>query len=160
MDEVLMRIGEIAAFFQVSVKAIRIYEKMGILKPAKVDTHTGYRYYTPDQVKQLDALLELRELGFSLTEIQKLLANGVTKDRYMEALTRKKMMWQDKLSQAKDRMDAIEEIIERLHNETPPVTPHDLTEDERARVLNGLACFDLDLHDVHGRNILSETLWL
>ncbi len=45
-DEVLMRIGEIAAFFNVSVKAIRIYEKMGLLKPAKVDDKTGYRYYT------------------------------------------------------------------------------------------------------------------
>jgi hypothetical protein len=78
----------------------------------------------------------------------------------MEALTRKKMMWQDKISQAKDRISAIENIIERLQNETPPVIAHELTEDERARVLNGLACLDLDLHDVHGRNMLSETLWL
>ena len=80
MDDVLMRIGEIAAFFGVSVKALRVYEKTGILKPVKVDEKTGYRYYTADQVKQLDAILELRELGFSLLEIQKLLESIMTKE--------------------------------------------------------------------------------
>ena len=46
MDENLLRIGEIAGFFNVSVKAIRIYEKMGIIKPVKIDSKTKYRYYT------------------------------------------------------------------------------------------------------------------
>ena len=66
MEEPLMRIGEIAAFFNVSVKAIRIYEKKGILVPAKIDNDTGYRYYTADQVQTLNALLELKTLVFSL----------------------------------------------------------------------------------------------
>jgi DNA-binding transcriptional MerR regulator len=64
MDDVLMRIGEIAAFFNVSVKAMRIYEKNGHPEAVKVDAKTGYRYYSADQVRQLDALLELEGLGF------------------------------------------------------------------------------------------------
>lgn len=160
MDDVLMRIGEIAAFFNVSVKAMRVYEKMGILKPVKVDERTGYRYYSADQVKQLDALLELRELGFSLLEIGKLLEAGVTQDQYMEVLVHKKIMWQEKMSQAQDRMDTIDEVIERLKNAQPPVKLHVLTEDERASLLNRIACLDVDLHGLHGRNILSEALWL
>ena len=70
MEENLMRIGQIAAFFNVSVKAIRIYEKKGIIVPAKIDPDTGYRYYTADQVQTLAALLELKALGFSLSEIK------------------------------------------------------------------------------------------
>jgi DNA-binding transcriptional MerR regulator len=159
-DDVLMRIGEIAAFFNVSVKAMRIYEKMGILKPVKVDEKTGYRYYTADQVKQLDAILELRELGFSLTEIKSLLENGMTNDRYMEVLVHKKKMWQDRASQAQDRVDTIDEIIEKLANAKPPVKLHELTEDERAFLLSRLACIDTNLHELHSRNILSEALWL
>lgn len=50
MEEHLMKIGEIAAFFNVSVKAVRIYEKKGIIRPARIDKQTGYRYYTADQV--------------------------------------------------------------------------------------------------------------
>ena len=65
-----MRIGEIAAFYNISVKAMRVYEKMGIIKPVKIDGITNYRYYAADQVQQLDALLELKELGFSLMEIK------------------------------------------------------------------------------------------
>lgn len=160
MDSILMRIGEIAAFFGVSAKALRVYEKMGILKPEKVDEVTGYRYYAPDQVKQLDALLELRELGFSLAEIQKLLENDLKSDAYMEVLAHKKMMWQDRLAQAQDRIDAIDEVIEKLAASKPPIKLHALTEDERARILNRIACLDVSLHDVHARNILSEALWL
>lgn len=160
MDDVLMRIGEIAAFFNVSVKAMRLYEKMGILKPAKVDGQTGYRYYHADQIKQLDALLELRELGFSLLEIKELLGSGITKEQYMEVLVHKKIMWQDKLSQAQDRMDTIDEITERLASSKPAVKLHELTEDERAILLSRFTCLDIDLHEIHGRNILSEALWL
>ena len=155
-----MRIGEIAAFFSVSVKAIRIYEKMGILKPVKVDEKTGYRYYTADQVKQLDALLELRELGFSLSEIRDLLENEMSKDQYIEILVHKKTEWQEKLVQINDRIDAIDEIIESVTNSKPQVKMHELTEDERAHLLSRLACLDVNLHDVHGRNVLSEALWL
>ena len=160
MDDVLMRIGEIAAFFGVSAKALRVYEKMGILKPVKVDEKTGYRYYTADQVKQLDAILELRELGFSLLEIQKLLESIMTKEQYMEVLVHKKIMWQDKIFQAQDRIDAIDEVIEKLETSLPPVKLHELTEDERAALLNRIACLDVSLHDLHGRNILTEALWL
>lgn len=160
MDDVLMRIGEIAAFFNVSVKAMRVYEKMGILKPVKVDENTGYRYYSADQVKQLDALLELRELGFSLAEIKRLLEDGMTPEQYMKVLVRKKTMWQERLSQAQDRMDTIDEIIEKLTSAKPPVKLHELSEDERAHLLSRLACLDVNLHELHGRNLLSEALWL
>ena len=160
MDDALMRIGEVAAFFGVSVKAMRIYEKMGILKPVRVDEKTGYRYYTADQVKELDALLELRELGFSLNEIRNLLENNITKEKYMEILAHKKFMWQEKLIQTQNRIDAIDEVIENLKTSKPPVKLHMLTDDERAALLNRIACVDVDLHNLHGRNVLSEALWL
>lgn len=45
MKDDLMLIGEIADFFGISRKAIRLYEKKGIIKPVKVDAANGYRYY-------------------------------------------------------------------------------------------------------------------
>jgi DNA-binding transcriptional MerR regulator len=160
MDDALMRIGEVAAFFNLSVKAMRVYEKMGILKPARVDENTGYRYYTADQVKELDAILELRELGFSLAEIRALLASGMANDRYMEILARKKAMWQEKAQQAQDRIEAIDEVIEKLAASGRPVKLHELSEDERAALLSRLSCLEINLHELHGRNVLSEALWL
>lgn len=46
MKDDLMLIGEIAEFFGVSRKAMRLYEKKGIIKPVKVDAANGYRYYS------------------------------------------------------------------------------------------------------------------
>jgi DNA-binding transcriptional MerR regulator len=160
MDEEYMRIGELAAFFGVSVKAMRIYEKMGILNPVKVDAKTGYRYYCADQVKELDALLELRELGFSLVEIKNLLESGLSGDQYMEMLAHKKMMWQESIAKARERMERIDEVTERLQSKEPPVKLHELTQEERANLINRIACLDVDLHDLHGRHLLSEAVWL
>lgn len=159
-DEMLMRIGEIAAFFNVSVKALRIYEKIGLIKPVKVDENTGYRYYNADQVKQLDALLELRELGFSLSEIKELLERKMTKEQYMEVLIHKKLMWQDKIAQAQNTIDDIDGIIQKLEHSVPPVKLQELTDEERAHLLSKFACLETDLHDLHAHNILSEALWL
>ena len=47
-----MLIGEIADFFGISRKAMRLYEKKGIIKPVKVDASNGYRYYSAGQVQQ------------------------------------------------------------------------------------------------------------
>jgi len=156
MDDVLMRIGEIAAIFNVSVKAMRIYERMGILKPVKVDEQTGYRYYSADQVKALNVLLDLKGLGFSLAEIKDLLENGIANEKYMELLTHKRVMWQDKIALAQGKIDGIDEIIAELENAQPATKLHELTEDERAQLLSRLACIE----EVHGRNMLTEVLWL
>ena len=156
MDEPFMKIGEIAAFFNVTVKAMRVYEKVGIIKPIKIDKKTGYRYYSADQVKLLDALLELRNLGFSLSEIKVLLESEMQKEQYMEVLIHKKNMWQDRLSKAQDKIDSIEEIIESLAHSKPPIKLHELTEDERAHLLSRMVCIE----DLHAKNVISEAIWL
>jgi DNA-binding transcriptional MerR regulator len=156
MGEDLLRIGEIAAFYNVSVKAMRLYEKIGIIKPVKIDATTKYRYYSADQVQQLDALLELKELGFSLFEIKRLMEGGMTKDALMEALIHKKAKWEDVISAADNKIRAIDKITERMASSKPAVKLHELTEDERARLLGRLVCVE----DLHGQNVLSEALWL
>lgn len=89
MKDQLMLIGEIADFFGVSRKAIRLYEKKGILKPVKVDPQNGYRYYSAAQVQQLNALLELKSLGFSLEEIKSVLDGATTKAKLSDMLEKR-----------------------------------------------------------------------
>ena len=156
MDSDLMRIGEIAAFFNVSPKSMRIYEKMGIIKPAKIDENTRYRYYSADQVKQLDALLELKELGFSLAEIKKLLDGGISNDKFMEALVHKKAAWQNIVSSIENKIHAIDSITERISATGLKTEMHELTEDERAWLLVKLVCVE----DLRGQMVLTEAIWV
>lgn len=151
-----MKIGEIAGFFGVSVKAIRVYEKKGILKPAVIDKATGYRYYTAGQVHQLNVLVELKQLGFTLAEIKKLLDGGMSGEQFMEALVHKKAEWQDQISRAEHRIGVIENITERMENSDSPVRLHELTDQERAWQLVKMVCAE----DMCGQSLLSEALWL
>lgn len=156
MKEMLMKIGEIAAFFGVSPKAIRLYEKKGLLKPARVDPETGYRYYTAEQVSTLNALLDLKSLGFSLAEIRGVLDGGVDRDRLQAALARKKAAWQDAMAVAQNKVETIDDIAARIDASEQAKQLTTLTEEERAWLLVKLVCVE----DLRGQSTLTQAIWL
>lgn len=65
----MLKIGDLARAFNVTVKSLRFYEKKLLLTPAEVDQWTGYRYYNDENIKRLSQILYLKSLGFSLKEI-------------------------------------------------------------------------------------------
>jgi DNA-binding transcriptional MerR regulator len=69
----MLRIGDFARLGRVTVKALRHYDEEGLLRPADVDRATGYRFYMPDQLITLSRILQLKDLGFPLTEIRALI---------------------------------------------------------------------------------------
>lgn len=156
MNETYMKIGEIAAFFNVSVKAIRIYEKKGIIKPVKVDEVTGYRYYSADQVEQINSLLELKSLGFTLTEINKIMTGKVTKEQFLEALWKKHMEWEDVIASANHKMDAIDSIRERFEVSKATNDIDKMSEEQRAWTMVKMVCVE----DLRAQSIISEAIWL
>jgi len=65
----------------VSVKALRYYDELGLLKPARVDEFTGYRYYAASQLTRLNRVLALKDMGLSLEQIALLLDKEPTPDQ-------------------------------------------------------------------------------
>jgi len=63
-------IGRMAALNGVSVQALRLYDRLGLLVPERVDDSSGYRYYSIKQCARLDAIQHLQALGLSLKEIR------------------------------------------------------------------------------------------
>lgn len=70
-------IGTVARLAQVSVRTLRHYDDLGLLRPAYVDPLTGYRHYTPDQLLRLHRILVLRDLGVPLSEVGRLLDDDI-----------------------------------------------------------------------------------
>lgn len=66
----MIKIGDFARLGQVSVVTLRHYDDIGLLKPVQVDHFTGYRYYTVAQLADLNQILALKDLGFSLEQIE------------------------------------------------------------------------------------------
>jgi DNA-binding transcriptional MerR regulator len=69
----MFKIGDFARIAQVTVKALRHYDELGLLRPAHVDSSSGYRYYAAGQLARLNRILALKDLGFSLDEIARML---------------------------------------------------------------------------------------
>ena len=66
----LLTIGEFARAAGLSAKALRLHDELGLLRPARVDEWTGYRYYSPGQLEQARLVAWLRRLGMPLAEIK------------------------------------------------------------------------------------------
>src|SRR5258708_1858179 len=73
----MFTIGEFARLGDISIRMLRHYDEIGLLTPARVDPVTGYRSYSIAQLRELNRIVALRGLGFSLAEVCQLLS-GIT----------------------------------------------------------------------------------
>jgi DNA-binding transcriptional MerR regulator/effector-binding domain-containing protein len=83
----MLSIGAFAQLGQVTHRMLRHWDTAGLLVPAHVDEHSGYRSYDPSQLERLHRVVALRQLGFGLDDISLILDQGVDAAR-IEALLR------------------------------------------------------------------------
>src|SRR6266498_345935 len=102
----MIRIGDFSKLSRVSVKTLRFYDEMGLLKPVEVDRFTGYRYYEFDQLPHLYRILALKDLGFSLEEIGHLLEENLSAEQMRGMLKLRQV-------EVRQRVEAEVERVER-----------------------------------------------
>lgn len=66
----LYMIGEFSKLTGIPIRTLRYYDSIDLFKPSEVDLFTSYRYYKEEQVKDLELINELKEVGFTLEEIR------------------------------------------------------------------------------------------
>ena len=69
----MLKIGEFSKLSRVSVRMLRHYDEIGLLRPAEIDRFTDYRYYREDQLPTVCRITALKDMGFSLADIVKIL---------------------------------------------------------------------------------------
>ena len=105
----LYKIGLFSQMNKVTIKTLRHYDEIGLLKPAHIDEFTGYRYYTSEQLPILHEILALRQMGFSLNEIAKV-QEGVSVE---SILIKKKTELLKRISEETMKLSQVEHY---LHN--------------------------------------------
>jgi DNA-binding transcriptional MerR regulator len=76
----MLSIGDFARHGRVSVRMLRHYDAIGLLKPAYVDQVTGYRSYDAQQLSRLNRIVAIKGLGFTLQQVQSILDDEVSVD--------------------------------------------------------------------------------
>lgn len=107
MDEV--SIGEFARRSRLSVKALRLYDELGVLVPARVDQASGYRYYEVGQVEQARLVAMMRQLDVPLAGIKELLGCDPA-----DAAQRIAAYWQEAEAAHRSRRDLATYLVTRL----------------------------------------------
>ncbi|MFJ6617408.1 MerR family transcriptional regulator [Kitasatospora sp. NPDC091335] len=73
----MLNIGDFASHGRVSVRMLRHYDAIGLLRPARVDPVSGYRFYEASQLARLNRVIALKELGFTLQQVRAVLDERV-----------------------------------------------------------------------------------
>src|SRR5262249_9100357 len=100
----MYQIGDFARLTQIPVKTLRYYDEVGLLRPARTSGATGYRYYAAAQLEQLNRILVLKDLGFSLREIRGLVADRVGFEQLRTLLREKHHELERAVERERDRL--------------------------------------------------------
>lgn len=111
-------IGEFAALARVSVRMLRHYDAIGLLAPAAVDPHTGYRSYAITQLPFLLRIAELRELGVGLERIHTLARSGDGDAGFRALLDERRTELAASIADDRDRIARIERRLRQLEGTT------------------------------------------
>lgn len=103
----MLKIGEFSALTGISINMLRHYDKIGLIRPEKVDNLSGYRYYSKKQIIRANRVQVLKSLGFGLEEILKILNDDTIDERV-------KYYLEDKIKQKQENLSIIEKQIAQL----------------------------------------------
>lgn len=115
------RIGEFADLGGVSAKTLRFYDEIGLLRPAGIDPRTRYRFYHPEQLRELASIRALKDVGVSLADIHGLTRKvRATKDR-REVLKNLKRTLEQSIRTARQSLNWINAALAELDNCRRPI---------------------------------------
>ncbi len=113
----MLRIGDFSKLSLVSVKTLRYYDELGLLKPVRVDEFTGYRYYAVEQIPRLNRILALKDLGLSLEQIAGLLHQNVSPEEIRGMVRLRQAEVKGRIEDARAQLMRIEARLRQIEKE-------------------------------------------
>ena len=109
----LIKVGDLARRTDKTVRAIHLYEELGLLStPAR--SKGGFRMYSGDGVKRIEWIQKLQDMGFSLTEIKAFLRVWEESATAPEAMATVREIFSDKLHETRETIARLSRLAEEL----------------------------------------------
>jgi len=112
-----MQIGDFSKLSFLTVKALRYYDEIGLLKPERVDELTGYRYYSASQLPRLNRIVALKNMGLSLDEVGRLLREDLPITSILDILHTKQVEIKGRLEDEVEKLARVEEWLKQTELE-------------------------------------------
>jgi len=104
----MLKIGEFSKATGLTVKALRHYERLGLVSPYWIDKYTSYRYYEENQVDQVRRVLDLKAMGFSLKQVRSLLKDNLSTDQQRQVFKGKRQELLRQLASDQKRLERLD----------------------------------------------------
>ncbi|TPQ21697.1 MerR family transcriptional regulator [Streptomyces sporangiiformans] len=113
----MFTIGDFARHGRVSIRMLRHYDATGLLRPAHVDPTTGYRYYSAAQLTRLNRVIALKELGFTLQQVQDIVDERVGTEELRGMLRLRRAELEATMAAAAARLVRVEARLQSIESE-------------------------------------------
>ena len=124
----MLRIGEFSKLVGVSIRTLRYYDEIDLFKPANIDLFTDYRYYSEDQIEDLNIINKLKSVGFTLDEIKE------NWDKFTdEIMLKKKEELLNKLENVNESIKELDNLRSNIHG--GKITKNVVTKEHRIKTL-------------------------
>ena len=117
----LLSIGAFANLTRLSLKALRLYDQLGLLQPRFVDLQSGYRFYGVDQLSSARMIRNMREMDMPLATIRRVLATWASSPEQAEVLAGEYAEMREQ--QARQIRQQVQQFIRQLQQEQNPMSP-------------------------------------
>ena len=113
----MLNIGDFAKHGRVSVRMLRHYDALGLLRPAHVDPSSGYRSYDAAQLSRLNRVIALKELGFTLQQVQTILDEQISAEQLRGMLRLRRAELEAALAADNARLARVEARLRTIERE-------------------------------------------
>ena len=113
----MLKIGEFSKISRVSVRMLRYYDEIGLLKPIETDGFTGYRYYSETQLPRIGLIRSLRELGFSLADVIQMTAPDADRETLFAFYEKRRAELEQQAALTAHQMTLLDTAERRLRKE-------------------------------------------
>lgn len=117
----MIAIGEFARHGRVSIRMLRHYDAIGLLRPAQVDPVTGYRSYDARQFADLNRIVALKDLGFSLEQVRTMIADEISPADLRALLTLRRAELEATVAESVARLAQVESRLRGIEGTLPMV---------------------------------------
>jgi DNA-binding transcriptional MerR regulator len=113
----MFTIGDFARHGRVSVRMLRHYDAVGLLRPARVDPYSGYRHYEAGQLARLNRVIALKDLGFTLDQVRSILDERVGPEELRGMLRLRQAELESAVSEAAARLARVGARLRAIESE-------------------------------------------
>jgi DNA-binding transcriptional MerR regulator/effector-binding domain-containing protein len=138
VDVIVITIGDFARLGRVSVRMLRHYDAISLLRPEHVDPRTGYRFYTRDQVRRLNRIVALKELGLRLDQVRAIVDESLTAVELRAMLRLRQAELEAQIRDSEQQLARVEARLRLIETEDTMTHPGITTKTVPATAVVGL----------------------